>query len=206
MMLNADDYLKKLQGENAKLLGPFFDKEEIRFRGGDKQALLSTVVLCLYLEQPVPRWARDALWDVYNNRPKSWDDAFGPPLPKGKSASAAHRHREIASGIVVDVGRAKAPIDDDLFKRVGKKYKVSGATAKRIYYGDKYRNVTLGAHAFAKKMFMESAASGTDAATWLQQHEGELASFVSDFQENSKRLRNSRSADKQRTSHKPVKD
>jgi hypothetical protein len=205
-MLSADEYLKKLQRENAEIYGPLLKNREMDFRNGDKSVLLGVIVICVHIGIPVPDWARRALWDAYTNPPKSWDDAFGRPLPKGKSAAVVRKHREKEYGIVVDVGTAKAPIDGDLFKRVAKKYNISGATAKRIYYAAN-RNLILSQHAYFKKLFQDSAAAGVDSTTYLQQHEDEFAAFAREtFQEISQRLRNSKSARKQRTSQKSIKD
>jgi hypothetical protein len=206
MMLSSDDYLKKRKTELAIKLAPLWENSERRYRAGDKNALLATITLCVFFGILVPYWARNALFDIVDNPPKSWDDAFGAPLPKGKSSSAARRHREVEFDIVLDVETAGAPIDEDLFERVGKKYNVSGGTAKRIYYGVKDRDLLLSTWALTNKAHAEMVAAGVDLSTWLQQHEGELASFADDFLGNRKRLRNSRSARKQRTSQKSVKD
>jgi hypothetical protein len=204
MLLSADEYLKKLQGENAEIYGPFFEKVERLFHNGDKHVLLSVIAQCVLLKLPVPDWARSAFLDAWVSQPKSWDDVFGRPLPKGKSSTIARKHDEKEDGIVVDVGTAKAPIDEDLFKKVGKKYNISGATAKRIYYAAD-RALILFQHAFYKKLHQGSAAACVDFATYLQQHEEEFAALARNFQENRQRLRSSKSAHKQRTSQKSIK-
>jgi hypothetical protein len=205
-MLSADEYLKKLQHENAEIYGPLLKNSERLFRNGRKSTLLGVIAICALLKIPMPDWARSAFLDAYTNPPKSWDDAFGRPLPKGKSAAIVRKHREKECDIVVDVGTAKAPIDEGLFKRVGKKYNISAATAKRIYYAAD-RSQILFQHAFYKKLYQGSASAGVDFATYLQQHEDELAALAREhFPEDRERLRISKSARKQRTSQKPIKD
>ena len=110
----------------------------LQFAAGDKSALLLTMTTCANMGLPVPRWVASALLDIHTNPPKSWDDVFGPPLlPKGKRAADAQRHRKLKPLIWFAVGEAQGTgrkIDDELFADVGKRFEISGATAKQIYY------------------------------------------------------------------------
>jgi hypothetical protein len=205
MMLSADDYQKKLLAETAeKLVAPVLKDGEEKYRNGEKERLLSTIVLCVFFEMPVPAWARWALWDVYTRKPKSWDDAFGRPVPKGESAGAARKRQELGYHIVLDVAKAARPIDERLFREVGKRYNVSGGTASRIYYSYWNRDFALLVTELMEKIHRETAAAGVDVYKWMQEGgDEELAKFVADeFRKSRERLRNSKSGRKQRTSQK----
>jgi hypothetical protein len=92
---------------------------------------------CLEFRRPIPEWARDAFLEAYYILPKSWDDVFGPPIPKGANLAVARRRSKIGCQLYLEVKRSNAegtPIDDGLFETVGKQFNVSGATAKRMYY------------------------------------------------------------------------
>jgi len=136
----ADDELRKKEWAVA-MFSQCEDPLEAagyQFAAGDKSVLLLTMTTCANMGLPVPRWVASALLDIHTNPPKSWDDVFGPPLlPKGKRAADAQRHRQLKPLIQFAVREAQGTgrkIDDELFADVGKRFEISGATAKRIYY------------------------------------------------------------------------
>jgi hypothetical protein len=189
----SDEYVTTLEAISVWSV-PAWEKAEQDFLAGDKSALLGTVATCLQLGIPVPDWARNALWEVYNNRPKSWDQAFGPPIPKGKSATATYRDRSLQSKIVLDIGHSERPIDQELFDEIGKRYNVSGAMAKRLYYSQERPDLVLASYDLVEMMFQEAGIEG--AATWLREHKHELGDLMRGFLEKWKRLRSGRSAGK----------
>ena len=128
---------EKILDANARLLAAFCDNAEQKFKAGDKSQLILAMKYCLEFRRPIPEWARDAFLEAYYILPKSWDDVFGPPIPKGANLAVARRRSKIGCQLYLEVKRSNAegtPIDDGLFETVGKQFNVSGATAKRMYY------------------------------------------------------------------------
>jgi len=71
----------------AKFWSVFFDDNEREYRrGGDKRALIRTIVTCSQFNVKLPAWARKAIVEAYLSIPKSWDDVFGRPIAKGKNS------------------------------------------------------------------------------------------------------------------------
>jgi hypothetical protein len=171
-MSAADDELRKKEfywAMFAQCEDPL-EAAGYQFAAGDKSALLLTMTTCANMELPVPRWVTAALWDIHTNPPKSWDDVFGPPpLPKGKRAADAQRHRQLRPLIHFAVGEAQGmgrKIDDELFADVGKKFEISGATAKRIYYAPVFnRDGFLRMVEFARRVKEAQAQALTEATS-----------------------------------------
>jgi hypothetical protein len=110
---------------------------ELEFRAGRKAALFETMYFCIGADAPLPVWAKVAFLEAYDSKPRSWDEAFGRPVPKGKSAAKARKLGAIELKLwfrVREMHKAGVPIDDGMFEKVGKEFKVSLADAKRIYY------------------------------------------------------------------------
>jgi hypothetical protein len=128
---------EKISDAYASMLAARCDRAEQKFKAGDKSQLLLAMKDCLELRGPIPQWAQDAFLEAYYILPKSWDDVFGPPIPKGTNLEAARRKSKIGLQLYLEVKRLNAegtPIDDGLFETVGKQFSVSGGTAKRMYY------------------------------------------------------------------------
>jgi hypothetical protein len=69
-----------------------------QFEAGDQTVILPCVCLCMGLRIEPPEWLeaafRDRVWKPYNF--KTWNDAFGPPMPKGIKKA---RREEIKNGM-----------------------------------------------------------------------------------------------------------
>ena len=113
-------------------------------RGGDKRALIRTIVTCSRFNVKLPAWARKAIVEAYISLPKSWDDVFGRPVDvdKGKSVEAERRRRRIGVAVIRRVKELNArrlyvrsePIGPALFRKVGKEFGASGGIISKIYY------------------------------------------------------------------------
>jgi len=126
--------------DSAKFWRTFFDDNEREYRrGGEKQALIRTIVTCSQFNVKLPAWARKAIVEAYISLPKSWDDVFGRPVEvaKGKSIEAERRRRRIGVAVIGRVRELHAqrePIGPALFRKVGKEFRVSGGIVSKIYY------------------------------------------------------------------------
>ena len=114
-------------------------------RGGDKRALIRTIVTCSRFNVKLPAWAREAIVEAYLSIPKSWDDVFGRPVAvaKGKSVEAERRRRRIGTAVIRRVRELNSqrepkrePIGPALFRKVGKEFGVSGGIVSKIYYDE----------------------------------------------------------------------
>ncbi|MDA8348204.1 MAG: hypothetical protein M0038_05275 [Pseudomonadota bacterium] len=113
---------------------------EADFRAGDKLALAHAVAICACTDIPLPEWAARAFLQGFNElrefKAKSWDDVLGQPRPKGTHASALRKRRErsfLTWAHVQRAARSGAPIDNELFERVGKLLRIGRELAKRYY-------------------------------------------------------------------------
>jgi hypothetical protein len=128
--------------DSAKFWSTFFDDNEREYcRGGEKQALIRTIVTCSQFNVKLPAWARKAIVEAYISLPKSWDDVFGRPVAvaKGKSVEAERRRRRIGVAVirrVKELNSQDEPIGSALFRKVGKEFGVSGGIVSKIYYDE----------------------------------------------------------------------
>jgi hypothetical protein len=76
----------------------FLVKARQRFEAGDQTVIMECMFLCMWLEIEPPDWLRDAFCDRAGGSTKfeTWDDAFGPPMPKGTKKA---RREEIRNSI-----------------------------------------------------------------------------------------------------------
>jgi hypothetical protein len=119
-----------------KMIEPALERLKARLDARDKRALLEALDVCFAVDIPVPSWLREAFSGAYHSVPKTWDDAFGRPVPKGKGTGKTRRFKEIRYKLYVSIeerharGEAK---DNELFKAVGNDFGISRATAARNY-------------------------------------------------------------------------
>jgi hypothetical protein len=76
----------------------FLGKARQRFEAGDQTVIMECMFLCMWLEIEPPDWLRDAFCDRAGAPTKfeTWDDAFGPPMPKGTKRA---RRQEIRNWV-----------------------------------------------------------------------------------------------------------
>lgn len=113
-----------------------------RVEAGDGNAAMDAVSQCLRRGLVAPDWlARKFLrcYDqVLNCRVGSWDEAFGPPFPKGKQLARMrfNRHARFAvSNAVLDAIQRDPhrPIDAGLFEEVGRQVGAGKTLAEELY-------------------------------------------------------------------------
>jgi hypothetical protein len=72
-------------------------KARQNFEAGDRTEVLRCMYLCMLFRVPPPDWLRDAFCDrvgAYNELEK-WEDAFGPPMPKGTKKAGRQEKRNL---------------------------------------------------------------------------------------------------------------
>jgi hypothetical protein len=144
----SDEYEKAMKallarGEDEKVFKsllelPGFELMERAYRIGRKEALIETIAEALAFGAEIPVWARYTVVEAfYFNKPKSWDDLFGTPFPKGAKVASLQKLNRISYKVFSRVKKLNAqgePIGEELFERVGKEFAVSLQTVRAIYY------------------------------------------------------------------------
>jgi len=119
--------------------GPGFPDYRKDFEAGDKNALLWVIMICCQCNWRMPEWAREAFYDIYWRglyaEFESWDDVFGKPWGGGqRRAITRHKQKYIWARVRILHKKEGAPINNELFERVGKEFGVSRSVASRFYY------------------------------------------------------------------------
>jgi hypothetical protein len=117
---------------------------EIRYRHGDKAALLEAIGTSFLASVEPPLWARVEFIKISKSIPDSWDDVFDPPVGKGKSAKAARRDKESGPKVITAVTRARKrgikfpeAFDEAAKSLELSEYELSGAKVRDIYHGSR---------------------------------------------------------------------
>jgi hypothetical protein len=121
---------------------------EQRCKRGDKSAIIPAVNRFLMLnEEAVPEWLLNVFSGAYMRALEyeihSWDEVFGPPLPKGRSRRAALRQLKLDLPIyerVEELSAAGHRRDKALFEQVGEEFGISSTLASNIYYENRDLN------------------------------------------------------------------
>jgi hypothetical protein len=115
---------------------------------GDKTALLYAVYHCLLMKRPLPEWLRLAFLHTYESRARfeirSWDEAFGTPVPRGTHLEKEREHTELRARILErarELTAVGATIDKHLFEEIGRGLGISGTTASTLYYDERGRKL-----------------------------------------------------------------
>jgi len=151
-----------------------FEEAERDYRAGKKEALIEAIAVCALMDVALPTWVREAIIAAcLESKPQSWDDVFGRPLAKGKSAAAKQRRNSIAMGVIGRVRELNSkgePIGPALFRKVGKEFGASGGTVSNIYYDKqataRFENLKLQVELKA----LEPDVSEDMVADWLRQN------------------------------------
>lgn len=103
--------------------------------------VLDALDTCLTHGLQVPAWLSAAYQDAFRRSKievhRSWDEAFGRPIPKGTHATRLTRRRYLQYAIynfVSDEREGGSPIDEALFERTGARFGVGKTLASTIYY------------------------------------------------------------------------
>jgi hypothetical protein len=119
---------------------PGFPDCREEFEAGDKDALLWVLMICSQCNYRMPEWAREEFYWLYwrgaRGEFESWDDVFGKPWGPGQQRAAVTNHKgfDIWGRVRTLHTKEHAPIDNELFERVGKEFGVSRSVASRLYY------------------------------------------------------------------------
>jgi hypothetical protein len=124
------------------------DALEQRFLAGDRYALALALRDCAAHALPMPDWVADAYirgFDaVHTYQADSWEQLFGPVIPKGKHLLKLRREFEQSIAVYLEVQRrheqgGREPIDDALFESVGEKFDLGKTTVAKYYVEEKRR-------------------------------------------------------------------
>jgi hypothetical protein len=120
------------------------EQARLRYEQGKKSELLYWLGYCLMNNREVPEWIKKGLYkaldDAHTYKIKCWNDAFGPPVPKGKHLKTARRNYEIAWPVFDRVQElhksdpCKWPIGESLFETVAAEFKINKTLASKLYY------------------------------------------------------------------------
>lgn len=109
---------------------------------GDRFALMAALRECARCGMAMPDWvaagyikAHDM---VLNYRAKSWDEAFGRPIPKGAHLNALRRRRQLRHRVWGEVFRAMRanpgrPIDKGLFEEIAERLGIGATYCEELY-------------------------------------------------------------------------
>jgi hypothetical protein len=120
------------------------EQARVLYEQGDKGQILPWLDWCLSQDVQVPQWLKEAFCEAYNARRdysiKSWDDVFGPPVPKGARPENEQRKLKKLWPLfermydLHSADPANWPIGEKLFEKVGKEFGVGKTLASELYY------------------------------------------------------------------------
>jgi hypothetical protein len=113
---------------------------ESRFTGGEKYAVFAALTYCVMWCRPLPSWLSNELWLAYrlhcNGQLRSWDDVFGKPFTGKRRKGISTKQKAVAVWAKVrQLYETKGyNLDEELFEKVGKLFKIGTTTARNLYY------------------------------------------------------------------------
>lgn len=106
-----------------------------------RRAALDMLFYCVMDGRDIPGWVRGEFFNIGNmahhGHYKSWDDVFGPPLPKNTKHASLRGRSGRRMEVWCAVNRrheAGEPIDQNTFDAVGEELGISGGLANKLYY------------------------------------------------------------------------
>jgi hypothetical protein len=129
--------------EQPKLTDLAIEDCRKRFEAGDATFLLHALDYCARSGGAMPLWLREALvarldpWIRY--QAKTLDQAFDVERKRERISNRKLRlslQPHVAWEVIRLHREEKLPMDEALFERVGKKFKIKMRTARDIYYSD----------------------------------------------------------------------
>jgi hypothetical protein len=110
---------------------------------GHRRILFCAIALCAEKKIALPDWVAkeflEGMRKLNSFEVGSWDEAFGPALPRRKQLSALrkrHAKQEPVWRRIRELHAGGKPLDQALFDRVGSEFGISGGTAKSYYYDE----------------------------------------------------------------------
>jgi hypothetical protein len=117
------------------------EQARLRYAQGKKSELLYWLHYCVMNDREIPAWIKEGLFKAleaaHSYKIRSWNEVFGPPVPKGRRLKNARRNQEIAFNVfdrVQALHKAGQPIDENLFEEVGKEFGIKKTLASQLYY------------------------------------------------------------------------
>ena len=114
------------------------------YEEGANAALLQALRICARADLVMPEWAARGYikaWDTFRlARAKTLDEAFGVSWPKGKHLSATRKQIMNDLGVLMrveELNESGMPIDDQLFRKVGKELGLGKTLTSDYYYSAK---------------------------------------------------------------------
>jgi hypothetical protein len=111
-----------------------------RHEGGEQFALMYALRVCAGHGLPMPEWAARSYIEAFDaidsRRAGSWEEVFGPAIPKGRHLAALRKEHLLSIAVwkaVLTRHERGEPIDDSLFAEIGKKLGL-GLTLTKQYY------------------------------------------------------------------------
>jgi hypothetical protein len=104
-------------------------KARREFEAGDQTVILECMFLCTWFHIEPPDWLEDAFCDRAGSPEKfeTWDDAFGPPMPKGtKKAGRQEKRNWLRLARKIQVLRAKGIRGKDAYEQAAKELGLRG--------------------------------------------------------------------------------
>jgi hypothetical protein len=117
------------------------ERARLRYAQGKKSELLYWLHYCVMNNREIPAWIKEGLFKAleaaHSYKIRSWNEVFGPPVPKGRRLKTARRNQEIAFNVfgrVQALHKAGQPIGEILFEEVGKEFGIKKTLASQLYY------------------------------------------------------------------------
>src|SRR5262245_36627819 len=133
------------EGDTDKHVAEVLEILKAKLEHGDKSALLNAIYHCLLLKRPLPEWLRLIFLDLYEAHARlalrSWDEVFGPPVPKGTHLETEKRKAELRPLVLERVRESGLPIDRGLFEKIGEELGMPGSTIDDLYYDERSREL-----------------------------------------------------------------
>lgn len=137
-----------------------------QFEAGDYSVILNCMYLCTYYRVQPPDWLIDAFCDRVE-RPenfKTWDDAFGPPMPKAtKQAAREEKKNCVRLAHKIRKLRAKGIRGQALYEQAADELKLRGGwqAVRDAYYrrGKNFRHMREYAASLGEAQVREKISS-----------------------------------------------
>ena len=155
--------------------------EEARkeFEAGDYEVILKSMRLCARQRVQPPDWLISAFCDRVESPEnfKTWDDAFGPPMPKGtKQAAREEKKSWVRLALKIRELKTRGIRGEALYEQAAKELRLGSWQTVRDAYYRKPKNV---------RDMVSLAASVLEAAVreGIKQPDGQLAVSLEEFED-----------------------
>ena len=191
--MSEDEYWKEYSPEARavlqKWIAPILDSVRRAYETGERNKLMTALFVCCLFQIEIPAWARKAIILAFGSTPKTWDDVFGRPIPKGKSVTAHRRRQRMIEPVTKRVRELHASgksIGPELFETVAEQFGSSASTIRDIFYDReavKGLDFLTKAKEAAKVMANELGPDADDAQriAWVNQNRHGYTDILTDI-------------------------